>query len=243
MNYPFLRHNRLVLIDYLPGSSGQLLMRLWAELDARLMYENDLIIRQYSITAHPASFEIDYDIVIPKKITSWFLDKCQPKSIYDYMNFFEFLGTTMVALDQKWTQANRTKFYETPGYQLENYTVLYGLHSWERIIPWQEMNDNGCDITIIKIIPSTPEGSRYQSLRCRACNPIEDKWWDWAISEFNSNTNANVIFDFCTLLANKDSQSIINWLSEQLGSNLRQDKIHYAHKILEQYYDKIVDKL
>jgi hypothetical protein len=243
VKYPFLTANRLILVDYLPGSSGQLLLRLWSELDARLMYDNDRIIRPYSITDHPASFEIDYDIPIPKKMTNWFLDRCEPTSVDDYMNFFEFLGTTMVALSQKWTPSNGTKFYETASYTLENHTLLYGLHTWEKVIPWQAMNDLGCHIETIKIIPNTKEGLLYQSIRCRACNPIADDWWDWAIAEFNSNKNATVVFDFCSLLANKDSVAITSWLSNRLGSNLRVDKLGRVNEILDQYYYKIVDNL
>ena len=42
MKYPFLTNNELILFDYLPGGSGQLLMRIWSELDIKLDYTNRL---------------------------------------------------------------------------------------------------------------------------------------------------------------------------------------------------------
>jgi hypothetical protein len=245
MKYPFLKNNQLVLVDYLPGSSGQLLLRLWSELDLKLMYDNDALLAKHSITTHPASYEIDYDIIIPKKMTNWFLDNCQFDTVADYMAYFEFLGTTMIALKQKWiNQENNIKFYETPSYRLENYRLLYAIHSWERVLPWKDINDYGCNIKVIKIIPQTTEGLRYQKLRYQiCCNPASDSWLDAAITDFNSNHSSTDVFDLCTLLVNKDTAAIIDWLSNQLGSDLRHDKISRVHQLLEHYYANIVDKL
>jgi len=244
MRYPFLEHNRLVLVDYLPGSSGQLLLRLWSELDSRLMYDNATILSELSITPHLGSREIDYDILIPKRITNWFLDRCQPQAVDDYLQFFEFLGTTIVALQQKWVKGQfGQKFYDDDDYKLEGRRVLYGIHTWGKLVPWAEMRARGYEITVIKIVPNSTLGLKYQHDRCQACYPFAEGVWPDAIERFNSKTDAAVAFDFCTLLATKDTAGIIGWIAECLGPDLRQDKLSRVSEILETYYSNIVDMI
>ena len=72
MKYPFLTNNELILVDFLPGSSGQLLMRLWSELDSKLNYDNKNILSELTINSNLATREIDYGIEVPKRITNWF---------------------------------------------------------------------------------------------------------------------------------------------------------------------------
>ena len=264
MQYPFLDYNTLILVDYLPGSSGQLLLRLWSELDVRMKYENALLLSKISVTDHPASKEISYDIKIPKRLVNWFLDKCKPCTVDDYLQFFEFIGTSLVAASQKWIHGtNSIKFYESFEYEMKNHCILYGMHSMDTIMPIKQMIERYPNIKIISIIPSTDIGLRYQYDRFHACYPIAGTVWSnfLATSRRNSNHhNANwryrhrmidrfnskcchVSFDFCTLLANKDTDGIINWLLQQIGDNVRADKVNYVRRILSVYYTEVVDQL
>lgn len=240
MEYPFLTHNELVLVDYLPGSSGQLLIRLWAELDAKIDYENQKIISDTSITAHCSTREIDYDILLPKRLTNWFLDKSSPTSIQDYAVYFDFLGTTLMALSQKWKRGkNDPKFYSSSSYQMINHRRIYGIHTWEKTLPFSDMIDHGFNITHIGIIPKTDRGLRYQTLRCHLCYPNDGIDWDLTAQVFNSKFFVNT-FDLCTLLVDKDSDSIIDWLEKMIGDDFQHEKIDRALEILETYYREIV---
>ena len=130
MQYPFLKHNELVLIDYVPGSSGQLLLRLWSELDSKLNYENNIILTPTSIDEHPSTREIDFDILLPKRLTNWFVDRWQPANITDYASYFEFVGVALMALAEKWKHGgHQSRFYHDDDYHLVGYKRVYG-HSY-----------------------------------------------------------------------------------------------------------------
>lgn len=246
MKYPFLTNNELVLVDYLPGSSGQLLLRLWSELDSTLNYANDKILTDVTINAHKSSKEIDYDILMPKRLTNWFIDKCEPDNINDYAQYFEFLGTSLVAMSQRWNWADNTsqKFYDDHTYQIKNRRVLFGIHSWHKHIPFKELQAAGYNIKCISVVAHTDKGKDYQYKRCRACYPQTEQFWKNIIPLFNNKNKEGIeYFDFCTLLSNKDSISIIEWISSQLGSDFNQTKVSWAMRILDTYYDEIVDNL
>lgn len=243
MEHPFLRDNELILIDYLPGSSGQLLMRLWSELDSRLSYSNPKIISETSITKHKSTREIEYDIMIPKRLTNWFLDKCHPSAMEDYLSYFEFLGTTLLALSQKWKRGvDGVKFYDSSNYQMVGYRRLYGIHTWDKIVPFDRIRNAGYNVRCISIVPKTERGLRYQFSRCTLCYPDDLIKWKMDIDVFNAKPVSESI-DFCTMLTDKDTDSILNWLRDSLGPDLREDKIPRVIEILGVYYREIVDPL
>ena len=243
MKYPFLENNELILIDYVPGSSGQLLLRLWSELDSKLNYENEKIISHTSITQHVASREIDYDIAIPKRITNWFLDKCQPETVYDYVQYFEFLGTWLVAMSQRWVRGSQSiKFYGTEEYSITGMRILYGIHSWKHSIPFNEIRNLGYNVKCFTIVPSTPQGIQYQLNRAQACYHYPET----EIREYYQAVNNKLVehpMDFCTMLVNKDSNSIIDWLKRNIGHSFRADKVGWANTILNTYYQEIIDNV
>jgi hypothetical protein len=243
MKYPFLENNELILIDYVPGSSGQLLIRLWSELDAKLNYHNDKIISDTSITSHPASREIDYNILIPKRITNWFLDRCEPKLITDYIQFFEFLGTYLVAASQKWVRGSDSqKFYDSDAYTMQGMRILYGIHSWKDNIPFSEMQRSGYNIKCFTIVANTPAGASYQLKRAQACYPYPEE----AIKQYYESINSKLVqnpIDFCTMLVSKDSDVIIQWLRTHIGESFREEKIMWAKTILNEYFREIVDNV
>ena len=246
MKYPFLSDNELILVDFLPGSSGQLLMRLWSELDNRLNYDNQKVMSDLTINSHLSTREIDYEIEIPKRITNWFLDKCDPKEVTDYLQFFEFLATVTLATKQRWNWAdnNSIRFYENQKYQMKDYRILYGIHTWHKIIPFKEMQDLGYNLKCISIVADTEIGKGFQKERCQVCYPQSSNFWKNILPVYN---NKNVLgverFDFCTLLATKDSAKIIEWLANKLGDEFRADKVARANEILNVYYTEIVDNL
>lgn len=243
MEYPFLRGNELVLVDYLPGSSGQLLMRLWSELDGRLSYSNPRILSETSIQKHKSTREIEYDILIPKRITNWFLDKCDPTSLEDYICYFEFLGTTLLALSQKWKRGvDDVKFYNGPDYRMVGYRRLYGIHTWDKTVPFDLMQSLGYNVRCVSIVPTTERGLRYQFARCTLCYPDDLTQWKADIDAFNSKPTADAI-DLCTMLVDRNTESIVSWLRHALGSDLREDKIPRVVEILETYYSEIVEPL
>ena len=156
MRYPFLENNELCLIDYVPGSSGQLLIRMWSELDSTMNYDNSNIMTSNTITTHLASREIDYDIQIPKRITNWCLNKCAPIDVYDYIQFFEFLGTFLIASSQRWIRgADNKKFYNDEEYTMQGHRILYGMHTWNSEIPYNKILELGYNIKCITIVPTT----------------------------------------------------------------------------------------
>jgi len=240
MKFPFLENNELILVDYIPGSSGQLLIRLWAELDSKLNYENSKILSSTSITENQASKEIDYDIQIPKRIVNWFLDKCEPSSTFDYAYFFESLGTNLVAQQQKWRhQTNSIKFYKDNSVEIKGMRLLYGMHTWNSIIPYDDLRYN---IRQISIVPKTERGLKYQFDRNLACYPETESCISQAIADFNTKLTQNSI-DLCTMLVDKNFEDIINWLHTQIGDTFRFEKVDYCNTILNTYYKEIVEKI
>lgn len=240
MEYPFLTNNEFLIIDYIPGSSGQLLMRIWSELDATMEYDNATILTSNTITQHPASREIDYDIQIPKRITNWFLNRCKPIEVYDYIQYFEFLGTFLIAASQRWIRgSNNKKFYEDENYVIEGKRILYGIHSWNAIIPYKEIQELGYNIKCISIVPTTDRGIQYQQDRFQLCYPHPKEIMHDYFINFNKKTS--VSFDLCTLLVDKNTDAIVDWFQLQLGDNIRSDKIPYVKQILDTYYKEIID--
>lgn len=246
MKYPFLTNNELILVDFLPGSSGQLLMRLWSELDNRLNYNNKNILSELTINTHLATREIDYGIEVPKRITNWFLDKCDPKEVEDHLHFFEFLATFILSTTQRWNWNDKvsTRFYEDYNYQMKDYRILYGIHTWHKKIPFKQMQDLGYNIKCISIISDTDIGRKFQQERCQVCYPQSDKFWKNILPVYNNKNDEGVErFDFCTLLATKDSAKIVEWLADKLKHEFRPEKVERVNEILEVYYQEIVDRL
>jgi len=243
MKYPFLENNELVIVDYLPGSSGHLLLRLWAELDATMDYNNENILLDTPINSHPSSREIDYDIVIPKRIVTWFIDKCEPNTIHDYVQFFEFLSTTLIAKSQPWVHGTTNKiFYKDVTYILQNVRVIYGIHSWDKIIPYKEMQNLGYKIKCISVVPQTDAGLRYQHNRFNICFPNHEEKINKLMKDFN-NKPTLINFDFCTLLVNKDTDAILDWFKTQLGEQFRIEKEPRIKEILNDYYSHIINNI
>jgi hypothetical protein len=243
MRYPFLENNELCLIDFVPGSSGQLLMRLWAELDATMHYENEKVLTTDTITSHLASREIDYNIQIPKRITNWFFDRVKPDTVQDYVQFFEFLGTFLIADSQKWIRgSNSKKFYEDTEYEMQNIRVLYGIHSWKHAVPYKEMQQLGYHIKCISIVALTDRGRQYQNSRFQACYPHPDEVMRDYFNNFNTKPNM-ISFDLCTLLVDNDTDTIVNWLRTQLGNEFREEKVAYATHILNTYYTEVINNV
>jgi hypothetical protein len=247
MRYPFLEHNQLVVIDYLPGSSGQLLMRLWSECDARLDYDNSKIFADHTITDHPASLEIDHDVVIPKSTVEWFLSQCEPQHTAHYLQFWEQLATTLMAVRQRWIRGTHSvKFYADKHYELVNQRLIYGMHSKRHAIPWPDLCAAVPGLRPIKLVPQTAQGLVYQQARYQACypKPPQDMLSRTdTIRSFNATAQGMEIYDFCSALVNRDTHSIVQWLTQQLGPDLREHKLSRVAHILEQYYREIVDRL
>jgi hypothetical protein len=243
MKFPFLENNELILIDYTPGSSGQLLLRLWSELDSKMNYDNSKLLSSNTITPHKASREIEYDILIPKRITNWFLNKCKPDDVYDYVQFFEFLGTHLVAASQRWIRGSTAqKFYDSNDYTIENKRILYGIHSWNHIIPFNEMQKLGYDVRCISIVPDTDQGRDYQYERSQACYPYPEESIRSYLTTFNEK-EANEKIDFCTMLVNKDTPAILSWLELMIGPTFRKEKVEFVKMLLNLYYKEIVDNV
>jgi len=243
VQYPFLQNNQLILIDYLPGSSGQLLMRLLAEADATLSYDNPNIFTPTSITDDPVTYEIDYDILIPKKLTNWFMNRCEPATIEDWLSYFEIIGTTLVALRQRWKHGNTAvKFYENEEYRLQGQRVLLGIHTWRRSLPIAQLQAAGFNINRISIVAATTAGKQYQIKRCQACYPMDNGEWQAYTEQFNSK-HCEDPFDLCSLLVAHDDDAIISWLKNRLLSDFRVEKETRLRSILQAYQHEIVDKL
>jgi hypothetical protein len=241
MKHPFLSENELILVDYVPGSAGHLLLRLWSELDSNLNYDNPKILTDYTINLHKSSREVDFELPIPKRITNWFLDKCRIETVEEYADFFEFLGTFLFASQ---VQNDGYKFYEDENYKIQNRKILYGIHSWHKNIPIKQLQDMGYNIKCIAIIANTDEGRKFQYKRGKLCYPLTDVFWKKILPVCNNKNNEGVIyFDFCTLLATKNTQAIIGWLHIQLGDEFRSDKVERVTEILDAFYSEIVDNL
>ena len=244
MQYPFLKKNELILIDFMPGSSGQLLLRLWSELDSKLDYDNPEIMSTLNIPADPVSREIDYDIVIPKTTFNWFIDQNQPDCKQDYVTFFEMLATYLLAAKQKWANVNSgIKFYQDRDYDLVGHRVTYAIHSRTKHIPIDQIRDSGYNVRMFRIVPQTYRGRLYQYHRYLACYPTDTDWSTKdRIRRWNSKSN-NDVFDLCTLLVDRDSDAILTWLREKIGDSIRIDKLDRAAEILDEYYAVILDNM
>jgi len=244
MKFSILENNELILIDYMPGSSGQLLLRLWAELDSKLHYENSRILSATTINQNAASREIDYDILIPKRIVNWFLDKCDPSSTIDYVYFFENLATHLIAQQQKWKhQTNDIKFYSNNDVDIKDMRLIYGMHTWSNIIPYDEMISLGYNIKQLSIIPTTERGLKYQFDRNVACYPgTEENSNKLVLNKFNTKPTQNSI-DLCTMLVDRRFVDIIDFLQSMIGDSFRIEKIEYCNTILNTYYNEIVRHL
>lgn len=243
MKYPLLEKNELLLIDYIPGSSGQLVMRIWSEFDASMNYDNPRLLTSNTITTHPASKEIDYDIQIPKRITNWFLNRCEPSGVHDYIQFFEFLGTFLIASSQRWIRgSNSKKFYDDENYIVQDSRILYGIHSWNANIPYKEIQALGYNVRCITIIPKTDRGIKYQRDRFQLCYPHPGEIMHDYFINFNKK-QVTESFDFCTLLVDKNTDAIIEWFRLNIGSDFRSDKITYVKKLLESYYTGVIDNV
>lgn len=229
MSYMFLDKNALIVVDYIPGSSGRLLMRCLAEMDSAIDYHNPCIM-SHQINENPASLEIDFH-TIPKRYFNWYLHK-QPS--YDINVIFDQIGCFSVA------DRERSKFYPRD-YDMSGERIYFGVHSWATLLDYQMFHPN---VSYVSIVPQTEIGIEYQNKRARACYPyhydVDSKWVDNVIL-FNSKQHKEC-FDFCTALATKDTEMTIEWIKAFLG-NYRTEKIDTVKNILEIYYKKVVDFL
>jgi hypothetical protein len=221
----------------MPGSSGQLLLRLLSEADTTMRYSNPDILAKESINKDQASLEVNYDIQIPKKTVNWFLDKQQPSKVEDYLMFFEFLSTFLISSKQKWSSS--VKFYENSSYTLTNHKLIYGIHSYEKLIPISEMSEQGFNIRRISLVAETPEGMKYQRDRAQKCYPRGYDVWDPELQAFNSKPHQEK-FDLCTLLSQHDSASIMTWLRNHLTHDYDESKTHKLQSILDTYLREVV---
>ena len=226
MSYMFLDENKLVVIDYIPGSSGRLLMRLMAEVDRDNLYTNDQIWLEGSLSDHPASREIDFD-TLPKKYIEWYWHK---KPNYDINVVFDQIGCLTYAIK------DRKKFFIGKDYTMKNKTVYFGCHSWDYEVG--ELNKN---IRCISIVPQTERAERYQKERARLCWPDASTANDWNtyIDIFNKKPHQEK-FDFLTYLVDNNTYGIIKWLRENVP-NFREDKTDRVTHILEKYYKGVVN--
>ena len=234
MRYPFLENNQLMLVDYIPGSSGQLLMRLWSELDPYMQYDNPRDFTETTIGDHPASAEVDYDTIVPKKVVNWYLDRCDPSSVDDHLAFLETISTVLLSMRYRWTHGSGKKFYETAGYVMEGERVIYGMHTWGKSLPIKQMQAWGYGVRSVSIVPATDRGRKYQYQRAQICYPGDQNGWMRSIDEFNSKQHLNTI-DLCTMLVDRNSDAIIEWLGNNVG-DIREDKVARAKDLLDLYY-------
>jgi len=240
MQYPFLQNNQLVIVDALPGSGADLLIRLWSELDARLAYDSNALMSATGTTADPASREIDFTNVVPIRFVNWFLDHAGMNAA-ELAALLEFIATTAVVQREKTTGQ---LFNQTDSYVLQNQRVIFGINSRDRSMPWQAIRDLGCNVTVIKLVPSTDQGLALQRKRCDICFPPGNTAArSNIIASFNTLDPAVTELDLATMLVNRSSDQIISWISAQLGSDLRTDKISYARQLLTMYYAEIVDRI
>jgi len=184
---------------------------------------------------------VEFELPVPKRMTNWFLNKSKPETVEEFASFFEFLGTFLFA-SQSWK--HDVDFYEDENYKIQNRKVLYGIHSWHKNIPFKQLQDMGCNVKCISIIANTEEGRKFQYERGKLCYPITDVFWKNILPIYNNKNNEGVIyFDFCTLLATKNTNIIIEWLRIQLGEEFRSNKVARVTEILDAFYSEIVDNL
>lgn len=242
MKHNFLESSKFIIVDYVPGSSGQLFLRLWSELDSRINNSSNKIMSTTPINENLSSTEIFYDITITKKIVNWFLEKAEPSTINEYINFFETLGNFLVAQQQPWNKESTVKFLEN-GIDIEYPPiVLYAMHTKHVELPLQ-LKTLVPNLEILSIVPNTKLGNEYQLKRAEACYNQRASDWNSIISKFNNKSHAER-FDFCSMLANKDSTLILDYLKEKIGPSCFLDnKVDKAMLILDTYYKTVVDNL
>jgi hypothetical protein len=226
MSYMFLDNNKLVVIDYIPGSSGRLLMRLMAEVDRDNPYSNEKIWLEGSLSDHPASREIDFD-TLPKKYIEWYWHK-QPA--YDINVVFDQIGCLTYAIK------DRKKFFIGKDYEMKNRTVYFGCHSWDYEVGKLDKN-----IRCISIVPQTERGEHYQKERARLCWPDAStaNEWNKYIDIFNDKQHQEK-FDFLTYLVDNNTYGIVKWLRENIP-NYNENKTDRIKDILEKYYKGVVN--
>lgn len=225
----FLDKNALIVVDYIPGSSGRLLMRCLAEMDSAIDYHNPCIM-SHQINENPASLEIDFH-TIPKRYFNWYLHK-QPS--YDINVIFDQIGCFSVA------DRERSNFFPNQNYDLTREKIYYGVHSWEEQFDFSKFHQN---ISFVSIVPQTDIGHNYQHSRAKLCYPNHYETFKWYndIEAFNKKQHQN-IFDLCTALSTKNTEMIIEWIKSFLKS-YRIDKIDKVKQILDIYYEKVVDRV
>jgi hypothetical protein len=243
VKYNFLNQSNFVIVDYVPGSSGQLFLRLWSELDSRLNYNNDTILTE-AINENPASTEVDYDIQVPKKIVNWFLEKAEPSSVDEYLSFFEYLGNFLTATGQRWNHSDtKTKFFENGKDINYNDIVLYGMHTKHVTLPLHKLKVRAPKLNIISIVPETSIGREYQYKRACACYSKNKQNWNSIIETFNKKSHMET-FDFCTLLATKETKPILLYFQEKIPpAYFLTNKVQKVDQILKRYYTTVVDNL
>lgn len=243
MQYPFLDNNEFILFDYLPGSSGQLLLRLWSELDTKIYTDYEDILVDYTLSDHPASREVMYNVYVPKRYFNWYFDKCQPDTIEEQLAFFELLGTQLVAQSQRWNWKTKNKkfFYFDDNYKLENTRILYCIHTMGINIDFSKLTKLKPNLKFISIVPQTARGLDYQVNRCSACYPGKDSYTGAYI--FNNQQKNTTIFDFQTCLVDKDTDKILRWLKRSIGDTYDESAEEKCIEILNTYYKEIVDNV
>jgi hypothetical protein len=241
MRHAFLERNHLVLIDYVPGSSGQLLCRLWSECDARLNYDDPRDVSAVGINQHPASKEIEFHTPIPKRTINWFLEQNQPATAAEYLCYLDQLAVNVHACAHRWIKGSTAqRFYEYGSVPVEDAVVIYGMHTWHQCLPLAEMQQSGHQVRCVTLQARTDRGLEYQAKRARICYPYPEQAWQAKIDQFNAKHSVDNL-DLCTMIANRDSFNILSWLITQIGTNLREDKLNRAEQLLEIYYKEIAD--
>ena len=225
MEYKFLDNNEIVIIDYIPGSSGQFFSRLWCELDGTQGYDDERTMRENG--------EVYYDTMLPKRIVNFFLEQNKPSG-QDYNTFFEFLGTTLLACRQMelfWC-GNNTEFYPTWNSPVENNRIVYHLHSWNEI-PWQTVHKN---IKRIVLQSKTWESCEFQRNRAEKFYPNNP--WEAELDSWNT-AECEISVDFCNMLVNKKTKEIIDWFRTHLGKDFDESKVIKAELLLLEYYREV----
>jgi len=224
----FLDQNQLILMDYIPGSSGRLLMRLLAELDNQKNYQEERLLDK-NLNEHRASKEI-YFHTLPKRYVDWYWHKMPG---YDQNVLFDQIGCFSVA------ERKRNDFFKDRFWDMKNERIYYGCHSWENSIDYKILHKN---ITPVSIVPNTERGKQYQTKRAEICYPKYFRQeWIQGIEDFNSKYHKKK-FDFCTCLVDKDTEQILDWIKCFLPKYNSQ-KTDKAVDILNRYYQEVVDNV
>lgn len=226
MKYPFLENNELVLINYPVGSSGQLLMRLWQELDSRIDVAYDSILTKHNPP------EINFEVHIPKRISTWFFDRNQPTTTEEFANFFEFLSTAIIA------RQNKKKFFEDVNYELQNEIVVYAIHWYDKIIPFEELKKK-FNIRIVNLVSTNNASIEYAVKRANLFYGFTVDEWRPYVLNFNK-IDFYESFNFVDHLVDNNQNEIFKWLKQQLGKYYTETKENYCRQILDTYYATVV---